>query len=518
MKNKLLIIALLFLVLSDTFENRLFAQLSGDLDTSFNGTGMLIDTVGPMNSEARAVVIQPDGKIIAAGYSGSSMYSVFALSRYLINGAVDTSFGINGEVVVDLFSYDSQIRSLALQPDGKVIVAGFVAWPSSSWYFALARFNPNGTLDSTFGTNGAVTTIVGPEIAVISSIALQTDGKIVAVGHRSTNSSIYNDFVLARYNTNGMLDSTFNNTGLLIFYRAGVNHNSTLASVAIQTDGKIVAAGGADGIAVIRCNTDGTLDSTFNSSGTFYSSADTMYANSLVIQPDGKLLVAGWSWFNYPNYCFVLARLDSSGQLDNTFGVNGITLTDFGNGNDYANAIALQQDGKIVAAGSSDTDPDLGYTDFDFAIACYNSNGTLDLNFSSDGKLTTKFTWVWVDIASAIAIQPDGKIIAAGTANGLTFALSRYHFLLSTGIVDLSVDTNSLIVYPNPTSNQITIEGFVMNSEIKILDITGKIIYSQKLSNTQKIEVNTSDFAEGVYLVKIQTENFIETQKVIISK
>jgi len=226
----------------------------------------------------------------------------------------------------------------------------------------------SGSLDTSFSTDGKVTTAFGTSNDVATSVAIQSDGKIVAAGY-SYNGANY-DFALVRYNMDGSLDSTFG-TGGKVTTAFGTGDDGA-KSVAIQSDGKIVAAGYSDNganydFALVRYNTDGSLDSTFGTGGkvTTAVGTGTDNAKSVAIQSDGKIVAAGYS-YNGANFDFALVRYNTDGSLDSTFGTGGKVTTAFGTSNDEAYSVAIQSDGKIVAAGSSNNG-----ANYDFALVRY---------------------------------------------------------------------------------------------------------------------------------------------------
>jgi uncharacterized delta-60 repeat protein len=382
----------------------------GDLDTSFGGGDGIVTTLiaGTDDNESYSVVIQGDGKIVVAGYSwiGSISRSDFALVRYDTDGTLDTSFGTGGQVTTN-FGSSSEIRSITLQSDGKIVAAGV-----SDDNFAIARYNSNGTLDNTFSGDGKLTTDIG-SFDGISSIAIQSDGKIVAVGGSGNN------FAIARYGTNGDLDNTFSGDGKLT-----TDFGSSLESfesVVLQSDGKIVAAGYSDGnFAVARYATNGDLDNTFSGDGKVTTNLGAIEEiNSIALQSDGKIVAAGYSGSD-----FFIARYKTNGDLDDTFSGDGIVTTDIDSSDDGLNSVVVQSDGKILTAGYTDN---AGFS-YLMVIARYNTDGTLDLTFSGDGIQTTA-VGSSDDSATAIALQTDGKIVAAGYSeygSGFEFAVVRY--------------------------------------------------------------------------------------------
>jgi len=383
----------------------------GDLDTSF-GTGGKVTTDFGNGDVAHAVVLQPDGKIVAAGRSVRD----FALARYQPDGTLDTTFSTDGKVTTDIAGGDDVALAVALQPDGKIVAAGSASTGATE-DFALARYNPDGTLDTTFSTDGKVTTDFAGGNDVARDVALQPDGKIVAAGASGS------DFALARYNPDGTLDTTFSTDGKVTTDFAG-GHDEANA-MALQPNGKIVAAGFADtretfDFALARYKRRGTLDPSFSKDGkvtTDIAGSDD-FASGVAFAPDGKIVAAGNTIA--ATLDFAVARYKRHGTLDPSFSTDGKVTTDFASGNDFNFAVVVQPDGKIVAAGIATTPGD------DFGLVRYNPDGTLDLTFGGDGKVTTDIAGD--DQASDLALQPDGKIVVAGIAFGFTedFALARY--------------------------------------------------------------------------------------------
>lgn len=356
---------------------------NGSLDTSF-GTGGKVTTDFGGRDFGLAMALQSDGKIVVVGYSCTppplvvnasctdSSYK-FALARYDANGSLDASFGTLGKVTTDLPGTKEQVLAVVLQPwDGAIVVAGYV-FNGSNYDFALARYNSTGTLDASFGSAGIITTDFASRDDQAIGLALQTDGRIVVSGSTSSGGG-YRDFALARYNGNGTLDTSFGNGGKVTTDFGG--GDDAAPSVAVQTDGQIVAAGFAytasSDFALARYNGwDGSLDASFGNGGkvtTDFKSRDDR-ARGLALQSDGKIVAVGGATVlgGFPSYDFALARYNSNGTLDSSFGRFGRVTTDFARGNDFAVHVALQpSDGKIVVAGSASTS-----TSTDFALARY---------------------------------------------------------------------------------------------------------------------------------------------------
>ncbi len=367
-----------------------------------------------------------------AGSSNNGSDTDFALARYNADGTLDTSFGTGGKVTTPIGSGNDMGVSAALQDDGKIVVAG-MSHNGTNYDFALARYSTDGSLDTSFSGDGKLTTSFGSMDDAAYSVVIQSDGKIVATGYYTVTGGD-NDFALARYNTDGSLDTSFDTDGK-VTTNIGVSDNAAFASV-LQPDGKIVTAGYSyTGVndwdfALARYNTNGSLDNSFDSDGlvvTSISALDDMIYG-IAIQPDWKIVAVGYT-NNGSNFDFALARYATTGALDTSFDGDGKKTVAFGSGNDVANAVAVQSDGKMVASGYSNNG-----SNNDFALARFATDGALDTGFNSTGKVTTAIGSS-TDESYSVAIQSDGKIMAAGRADMGTvdFALVRY---ASTGALD----------------------------------------------------------------------------------
>lgn len=416
----------------------------GSPDTSFDGDGKVVTPVSDFgNDGAYELNLQPDGKLVAAGYSEQIPSRRFTLLRYHADGSLDASFGANGKVTTSIDNYGDEAFAAALLPDGKIIAAGSTFRNITAADFALIRYDSNGTVDTGFGPFGRVSTPIREYGDEARAVALQADGKIITAG----NSRGFNglDFALVRYNPDGSPDRDFGNNGRV---SASVsNADDGANAVVVQADGKILVAGyrgsspNAD-IAVMRFNSNGSRDTTFGAAASGLVSlaigvaADS--AQSIIVQPDGRIVIAGLTVLlvdSLPKNHFALVRFNSNGSLDTTFDGDGIATTLIGGYSSSAAALALQPDGKIVAAGSITS----GATSR-FALARYHANGSLDDSFGNAGTLITTIA-SGSDAASAVALQPDGRIVAAGFSNsaatGDDFALVRYN---SNGALDTTFD------------------------------------------------------------------------------
>jgi uncharacterized delta-60 repeat protein len=402
-----------------------FSARAGDLDPSF-GVGGTLTTDGGFE-QAKALVVQGD-KLVATGlgYSSSSS-TTFALARYNPDGTLDASFGTDGKVITDFIGIADGANALAVQGN-KVVAAGFT-FNEAGLDFALARYNPDGTLDASFGTGGEVTTDFDGGWDSANALAVQADGKLVAAGSTESASGI-SQVSLARYNDDGTLDSSFGIGGRVITSDPTI---SKAFALAVQPNGRLVVAGvagtdtGAKNIALARYRPNGSLDTSFGTDGTVTTDLAGLddQANALAVQANGQLVVAGTASFpgDGVNDNFALARYRPNGSLDTSFGSGGTVTTDFAGFDDWGNALALQADGGLVVAGEALTE-----TGFDFGLARYTPDGILDTSFGAGGKVTTDIAY-FVDGANALAVQGDGKLVAAGFASvggDLNFAMARY--------------------------------------------------------------------------------------------
>jgi uncharacterized delta-60 repeat protein len=417
----------------------------GDLDRTFGGDGKVVTNLTVGRDSAADVAIQENGKIVVVGRTVGRHYGKFALIRYRTDGRLDTTFGGNGIVTTNLAKREDSASAVAIQPDGKIVAVG-TANIASRWMFAIARYERDGTLDAQFGKDGKVRfgfSADGDDSA--ADVAIQPDGKIVVIG----SSYVLDTFALARLDPDGSLDTSFGGDGR-VTTSVGPGADSAEA-VAIQPDGKIVVAGetwtlsGFDGIDIVRYEADGQVDLAFGIDGVatveFTEGSDGAgdMARALAIQPDGKIVVAGGAG-GYAEYTssFGLARFDADGTPDGTFHGNGKVVTNFTKWDDSASDLTIGSDGRIVAAGVAGYGWDSVAT---FAIVRYDPDGTRDDSFGRGGKLRTRFRAIPpdgpVDIvgagASGIAIQADGRIVVAGTVDRVAggrldgrFAVARY--------------------------------------------------------------------------------------------
>lgn len=419
-----LLIAVLFLLLGS---RQIALAADGDLDIKFGNGGKVVTDFNNSTDWLGRVAVQADGKIVAIGDTHPSHRG--ALARYNLDGTLDAKFG-NGGKVITVANVRESAAGLLILPDGKIMISGSIDLPSSQdTSFALLRYNSDGSVDPTFGNGGTVTTNIGVDDDQAYAIALQSDGKIVAAGRRGIQfyptDQRKGNVALARYNPDGSLDATFGNGGIVV-NDFGQGLESYAIALMIQPDGKIVIAGESNyEFLVARYNSNGTLDTTFGNGGHAFANFSNNWdrGTDAVLQRDGKIVLVGLSILNSPYDSFAMARFNSDGSFDQSFGNGGkVLMVDEGD----LNAVALQSDGKVIALGNNNS------SNSPFVLLRFLVNGSLDSTFGSGGRITTSFggatTW-----GVALALQPDGRLVAGGLTSSdiyfqnSDFALARYN-------------------------------------------------------------------------------------------
>ncbi len=407
----------------------LAAGTSGQMvDLSFGTQGLVTTRVGVGNAVAQAVAVQPDGKILSAGFAYNGTDNDFAVVRHNADGTLDTTFNGTGMVLTPI-SREDEAYSIAIQADGKFLLAG-QTYNGVRGDIAIVRYNNDGSLDDSFGSNGKAIVPATSGSSLARSIAVDPDGMIAVAGFGLNGAT--NDIVVVRLNPDGTLDGGFdgeNGTGNGIVVTAVGTGNDQAYGLGIQQDGRIVVGGFYDAgpstdTVVIRFETDGSLDRTFGQDGisrhSFSPDADE--ALSLALASDGNIVIAGCIRNGSPNR-FLIARFLADGSVDNGFGANGSVIIPFSSTAALALAVAVQPDGKVVAAGFGSN----GINN-DFALVRTAANGTLDQTFGGGGAILTMVGDA-TDVANGLAIAPDGGIVVVGRTVGIfaNFGLVRYH-------------------------------------------------------------------------------------------
>lgn len=493
---------LLFCLFKGLFSH---AQTLYGLDSTFANNGIYVDDTGGYVR----LVVQPDNKIIVTGAEVENTIYIYIVRRFNEDGTKDADFADNGCFKISALGLNNIIVTLLyLQPDGKILLGGSADTGITNQDFLLIRLKQDGSLDSSFGGGGYVMTSYintwTPAINdIMSSIALQPDGKIIAYG--STN-FLADTLQVIRYHPDGKVDSSFGVNGIVRLAEGFTYPKPN--DIAVMPDGRIIVGvkarisalnppWGAYAFTAIRLLPDGSLDTSFNHTGIAYTNTNflgLLYCTTMQLQQDGKILLGGYA------DSIVVVRFDTSGNLDNIFGKGGIAK--IAGGNNIGNNVTayLQSDGKIYISGQIDTANYLfrrqtdGSPDYSFAL-----NGELILYGFSIGAITT---------------QPDAKILTAGMLSNKT-AIARFLPDAANSVADLLLDDN-IILFPNPTVDYLYIDNATTQrlSTIMLYSTDGKLFLTQIYPHTGQI--STEGLVNGIYYLKLNFSNYQQVMKKII--
>jgi uncharacterized delta-60 repeat protein len=544
----------------------------GSPDRSFGNNGIVVTPIGNGNDYSDGVAIQTDGKIVVCGYfdDGATLLSIVLL-RYNEDGTLDPAFDGDGIVKFNVSERDDLARDVKIQPDGKIVITGF-AFNGSDNDILFARFNADGSPDLSFNQTGFRLLPVGSSNDATFQLVLQPDNKILAAGYIITF-DLSKNIVIVRLQPDGSLDNSFGNAGIsLSAWADPIYPNFDAAySIALQGD-KILLGGYARGlffdvdnyIAVARYTESGLLDSSFGSNGVFktiFGPVDNELSENvtaLAVQADGKIVASANSSIIGYNADFLMFRLDVNGTLDNSFGGNGFVSTTLSLGDDLAGSVAIQSDGKIVLAGYSFDST----RDYDFAAVRYLSDGggcstppniitssvsdrsatvrwkplpkrgvnykiryrvknSRSLQVVSAGETSSRrLTSLKPDTQYEWQVQADcGASVSSYSLMG-TFRTSKVAFTGSE-YAKSSINKAGVEVYPNPATSYITVKFSATKQsvyDISLFDLQGKVLLQvQSVSapgaNTQTLDV--SKLAAGTYTLQVKHNNTVSIQKVV---
>ncbi|KAF2511345.1 T9SS type A sorting domain-containing protein [Flavobacterium foetidum] len=462
-------------------------NVDGSRDSSFskgNGLSNLVNTIA----------IQSDNKILAGGkFTTHNEASQNYIIRYNSDGSKDSSFNIEN-------GFNGFVNTINQQTDGKVIVGGAFTKYKNENNYALIRLNADGSKDSSFstGTTGFNSTV--------NCTAIQPDGKILVGGLFNFYQNVSQNRLI-RLNSDGTKDVSFN---------IGTGFDAEILSLCLQTDGKIIVGGkfknyqGTSQNYLIRLNADGSKDNTFNIGtgfGSQYSLGDVL---SIVVQSDGKIIIGGRFEFYQGKTNNYILRLNSDGSIDTTFKSN----TGFSY---YVNSIALQTDGKIIVAGQFSL-----YNNYAAnRIARLNPDGSIDTTFTGS-SFSLVYNYISENDKvglNSIALQKDGKIVLGGAFSSFKTDIAAAFLIRIKGTEvvlsneDFIKENKSFSVWPNPVKNTLNINSLQdSNYSIKIYDLLGRLIYTKENVNTS---IDVSSFTSGLYLIKIKAESGETSQKFI---
>jgi len=483
----------------------LSAQQPGQLDSTFNSDGIVTTDYSGLSQEARSVCIQPDSKIVVAGVTFNGANQDFIICRYNSDGSLDSAFGTNGKVRTDQYQWELGC-SVAIDSSGNIVAAGLGGYiPTGA---AVAKYKSDGTLDSSFSSNGIETILIGIDCY---SMVVQPDEKILLAGGFHLGNT--KNFGLIRLNPDGDFDASFGGGGTV--YADYYGNDDVARAVILQEDGKIIVAGSTAGSGlIVRFNSNGTIDTTFD--GGMITSTPSVY--SLAIQTDGKIIAAGRVGSNLD---FAAQRFLPDGSIDVSFGINGLASFDISDTTDQCTSIALQQDNKIILAGYvwDGTHQNIG-------VIRLNTDGSLDASFGADGKIIFDISGV-NDYCQAAAVQSDGKIILAGG----TFSQPPYEDILvmrlisglNVGELFLSKSEDACSLFPNPTTQSTSLD-FTLNSParvgIDVFDVVGnkvkQVLYENLQTGKHHIIIDVHELKDGLYLLRLSEGDITKSHKLVV--
>ncbi len=404
----------------------------GTPDDSFSKDSVALLVMGLSLDVANHSALQSDGKIIVAGSNSQG----FAIARYLPNGTLDSSFSGDGLLELNFGDefYDSAATAIAAQSDGRIIVTGWVREENNSFIssrMVVARLNVDGSLDLSFAEDGFLLTDL-PGYAQANTVLVQPNGKVVVAGSWNDRATIM------RLNSNGTYDTQFSTDGIASM----VTEGSTISSIALQPDGRILAAGStrpyfsnpyySSILLLTRFNVNGSIDTTFGARGKVVDATSRQRtADDMVLLPDGSFVVVGDASIfrqGFETSQLAVSRYLADGSLDGLFGTQVVEFTESASYSDFVratprswgSAVLRQPDGKLVAVGYSDTR---------MVITRFHEDGTLDSSFAGDGRAELGLAGETLR-ASNVVMQADGKLIVSGTVRGGTYTMADNDFYL----------------------------------------------------------------------------------------
>ncbi len=482
-----------------------FGQNPGDLATDF-GTGgkVLVTFDDAMTNEMRSMAIRKDGKILLAGHKHTVNGSSMAIVRLNKNGTIDSTFGTDGMSFMG-FGTLMGPQSMRLQEDGRILVGG-TRWFGGKENLSLMRLTEDGLLDTSFSGDGRLIHAITSGWDQLLAIALQKDGKILVAGYADSfpNKSI----ILVRFHPNGDLDTGFIKNGIL--GKPLIIQSLFPASIHVDLNGDIFIAGiandsvyGQGDFAVIKIKADGRVDSSYGQGGAAicdFGPGINHYLCAAALQSDGSMIVVGDAGYVISKSTFAIARFTPNGSLDSSFGTSGKSMPDLGFGSEYARDVTLQPDKKILIAGT---------TDSDVMLVRMEADGSLDSSFGNNGRAVTDFGPNSMELTKCVALQPGGNIIVA-LATDNNFAALAYLSESGTGVHVISADREVHSLYPNPSDGIIRVKG-LEHGYFTVLDACGRTVVDGFFNH----EIDLTLLQPGVYLLSIETPTGLYRQEVL---
>lgn len=482
-------------------QGHLLAQMPGTLDPAFGNQGKLIVPAGTANAFSRDVILQADGKILVTAIAHNGNDNDFAVLRLDTHGQPDPDFGDAGVTLTDIAGLTEIADGIALDSMQRILVAGSTD-SGNGFQFAVARYDRHGRPDSTFGEHGLAVFPAGVT-AFCKAVAVQADQKILLGGYSIDPAVQRNVFTMMRLNPDGHLDQDFGQDGIVL---TDMGIGSAVANaLLIQPDGKILLAGQAFReeiflweICVARYLPDGTPDDAWDQDGVVFTPVANVnpVINTIALQPDQKIVAGGYSGTAPSNNLFTLARYETDGRPDQDFGVNGLVLDTYGAQDNQITDLVIQPDGHILIGGTS-----LSGNADRFALARLDTQGQFDPSFGNNGVVIAAFGSN--DGVEALALQADGKLIVAGerfSAPRFDLVIARYETGLLTSAEEGLPMPSDVLLYPNPASDLLYLHA-AEPGVIELFDHQGKRWLHQSVENHEE-ELDLQCLPAGAYFLR----------------
>ena len=525
---------------------------NGSIDETFGTNGFAITSFENLSAITGAIGIRSDGKIVVAGEVYEPYgHTQFAIAQYNADGSADLSFGNAGKTITEPGADHCNIYSLKILPDGKVIVAGDVETTLPYRHdIAAVQYNSDGSLDTGFGSNGIVTSDLGNTTDVGRSVAFQSDGKIILSGTRQGETWDTTDFAAVRYNQNGSIDSSFGTNGVVIIDFD--NHIDDCGSVFVLADNSILLGGSTydlstniSKLAIVRLKSNGEADSSFGTNGkTTESKADISFttfseANGLAVDKNGKIIICAEA-YNLVDSRYAVARFNEDGTADNSFGDNGIFVSSVSKDEAVPGGLCVQSDNKILVTGHVNYDILTIRLNNDIVLpitlssftATKNSTSVL-LSWQTKNELNNDHFIVERNTNEAGNFQVIGTVKSKGNSTGeqlysfedFSPANGNNYFRIkqvdingqATYSKTLTVNFNKALaikLYPNPVKDNLTIKGLSGISKLTIINASGVFVES-KLTADNDCIWNIKQLSAGVYYLKVEVDKKVSTIKFI---
>jgi uncharacterized delta-60 repeat protein len=477
-------------------------SVSQDLDNTFGINGESIVDINNQVQEVNTVKVQTDGKILVCGNNFTP--DEYFVIRQNTNGTLDNTFNTNGVLTFTIpgASVDGGSNTMSLQPDGKILVGGS-DYDGTTIGSVVVRINTDGSFDNTFGVNGFAKFSILGSSDIVNSILVLPNGQLYVIG--TAYNGTLNEVYIAKLNTDGSFDNTFNTNGKITFSGSTGNNQAIL-----QTDNKIVIGNGS---IVQRINTDGSFDSNFGVSGVVTITGINVRSISLL--KSNKIIIAGDS-IGY----FAIARLNTDGTIDNTFGTNGkniFTPTVLANANNIFRSVAEDTiNNNIIAGGYTFfAQGDIGY----MSVVEFSPNGTTGNYITINGcPMNTGYRYSQV---YSLLIQKDRKIVLAGpegNASNDDIAVVRlnanFGTFIATGVLPSTEISSGFNIFPNPANQNINVHSVYNIMQIKVIDVLGNEVLNVNDSGNTQIDI--SSMPKGLYNFVITTDKGTGSKKVSV--